>query len=292
MLRATGFMLTAYYDLSTSPATYDIVSFLCHIEKWRKKRGPVRIVVLPGPNGGFRNDRFWPFSVEERSALFDRVALPLFGMLPDASIEIATERPRPESDSIGYGARLYSFAYMVGALSKGIRPLRPAADREHDGRLVTITLREAAHWPRRNSDAQAWTQAARAIADAGFRVVMVRDTRLADEPLERFEILPEASRDLEARAALYRAAACNLFVNSGPAWFSVALDAPTVILKMISEGVPAVSAMNFVEYGLPPGRQWPTQPAWQRVIWEEDSIAAIMSAFQCHMDAMRATACL
>lgn len=279
-------MLTAYYDLSVCPPTYDIVAFLSAVEAERRSRNDdhVRIVVLPGPVNGFRRDRFWPHDVAGRRAMLENVALPMARMLPGATVEVSERRPdRPEAGSIGFGKPLYGLAQHVRALRSGIRPLRPQNEFPRFPKFVTITLREAEHWPERNSNALAWYEAARRIDGMGYKVVVVRDTLRAREPVAGLTTNQIASHDLEYRASLYRAAYCNFFVNNGPAWFALALDAAALILKPTTEGLNRTcSASFFRQCGIQPGGQIPGCPRWQQLVWSEDTTSAILDAFEAY----------
>jgi hypothetical protein len=281
-------MLTAYYDLSTSPPTYDIVAFLCAAEAYRIRKGKdgIHIKFLPGPKGGFRVDRLWPFSVEERTRIFHNVALPMARMLPSAvSVSVLNDPlQRSEEGSIGKGCRLYGLAVQVQSMRDGVRPLRPPEDLPRNPKLVTITLREAEHWPQRNSNVPAWIEAARAIQAQGFEVVIIRDTLKAGEPVEGLNVSRAAAWDLIARAQLYRSAVCNLGVSNGPMWFALALDAPVLMLKPTVENLMRTcSAGYFRECGIEPGGQIPGSPKYQQIVWQDDSAANIEPAFDAFM---------
>lgn len=97
---------------------------------------------------------------------------------------------------------------------------------------MTITLREAEHWPERNSNVPEWLAAGKQIADRGFDVIFVRDNFKIDEPLPGVGTFPAAARHLNSRADLYAMAACNMFVGNGPAWFALALDVPVLMLSL------------------------------------------------------------
>jgi len=283
-MAASRIMLTAFYDLQMSPPTYDIVAFLLAAEHYRRQEGAERIAikVLRGPAGGFRRDRLWPHSLAERQAMLDRVALPMARMLLGATVEVCDERPTwrtlPER-SIGFLSRLHGLRMQVEMMRRGIRPLRPKIPLPRDPELVTITLREAEHWTQRNSNVADWCRVARLIADRGYRVVVIRDTLRAGEPLPGIETSPVASRDLERRATLYREAAVNLGVSGGPLWFALALDAPTLIFRPASVGHPASSLDYIAACGIEPGGQIPGAPPYQRLVWADDTAADILAAF-------------
>jgi hypothetical protein len=283
---------TAYYDLEKCPASYDVVSFLLHVERERLRRGEdrVEINIIPGPELGFRKDNLWPRSVDERRRLLHRVVVPMCRMLPGSSVTVYGERPPEEAGSIGYGEYSMPFKRFVAGYAQGIRPFRcPPLSAPQD--YITITLREAEHHPQRNSRTEEWIKAARTMMDMGYSVVVVRDTTMADVSLAGITTSPTAAYSLDVRAALYGAAACNLFVSNGPAWFAMALDAPVLMLRPATEGIGTLySAAGLERMGIPAGGQIPGAPVYQRLVWEEDTADAILLAFQGFMAARQKAA--
>jgi len=280
-------VFTAYYDLKCAPPTYDIVAFLCEAERQRRRRGcdAIAVEILPGPAGGFRQDNLWPRSIAERWHMLHRVAVPMARMLPLATVRVCEARPQHALPlSIGWQNSLYGLKRQIECMAAGVRPLRPAADAPRNPRLVTLTLREADHWPRRNSDPEQWRRAGEIIASHGFDVVVVRETRFAEMPLGTLRIDAKAARNLDERASLYRSAVCNLFVSNGPAWFALALDAPVLMLKPTTENLMhTCSADYFRVCGIERGGQIPGAPPWQRIDWSSDSCEAIVDAFESFM---------
>lgn len=282
-------MLTAYYDLSSSPPTYEVVSFLMRVECERIAcdADSVRIVFLPGPVEGFRRDTLWPHGGSAREAMLHNVCVPLCRLLPSvADMQIDKGRSLAVPGGFGIKRRLYGFHEYVAAYRDGVRPLRPrgpaAFVREPD--LITITLREAKHWPQRNSNVDAWLEAAAELQRQGFRVVFVRDTEKADEALVGFQNSPQASRDLEKRACLYARAALNLFVSNGPAWMCMAMDLPAIIFKPINNRLGlAFSRHHLAACGVPAGGQMPGSPLHQRLVWQDDTAETIVAAVGDHL---------
>lgn len=281
-------MMQAFYDLSTSPPTYDIVAFLCAVERIRQDRGEdhVNISIVHGPKDGFRNDRLWPFSTEERVAMLERVAIPMAVMLPNSTVSVEDVPRHLPADSVGFGKRLYGTGEQVRSMEIAGRPLRPSSDLSKSDRLVTITLREAEHWPARNSNVIEWCDASGKIAAMGFDVVIIRDTFRVNSVLPR-RLSPgvmadyEAPTNLDRRAQLYRSARANLFVSCGPAWFALALDSPATILRPICPiSGRTASAAHFARSGIPFGGQIPGSPSYQRLVWRGDGCDSIVAAFE------------
>jgi hypothetical protein len=272
--------MKVYYDLGCSPPTFDALSALCHIEQMRQETGSsesIEISFIPGPSGGFRRDSLWPYTVEERNKLLHNVAIPLCWLLPAVSmVSIATTRP---SSGIGVGRKLYGLDRQVEACRKGIRPLRPRQQvRSHPG-LITMTLREAEHWPERNSNISEWVKAAEALQRCGHRVVIVRDERYAHEPIAGLPTDAQAACQIKPRADLYASASLNLFVSNGPAWLSMAMDLPTIIFRPGDDKLGrAFGREHFRRCGIEWGGQMPGAPAYQRLVWSDDTADNIVEA--------------
>jgi len=274
-------MLAACYDLARNPPTYDFVTFLMVAERERLLRGDdsIAIEILPGPAGGFRRDDLWPHSVDDRRALLARIVVPMARMLPSCT-SVTDYKMRPESArGFGVGRHMISSKHFIEAMSRGIRPLRAPGEVEKDDTLITLTLREADHWPERNSKLEEWLTAARHFKACGFRVVIVRDTLRAFDAIDGLEISTDASVDLRARARLYRSAACNVFVNNGPAWLAMALDAPMLMMRPGTEGSHKfATAEAWAAKGVEIGGQIPGAPPYQRLIWRDDYYQSIIGA--------------
>jgi hypothetical protein len=275
-------LLRACYDLARSPPTYDFAAFLCQVEIERLARGArdVEIVFAPGPVGGFRQDALWPRSIEERWRLFWRIALPMARLLPSCrSVRLLPNRDGL-TDVFGFGHVLHGLRFQASANAAGVRPLRPYLKRTPISRLVTITLREAEHWPERNSNVAAWLEAAIEIKRRGYDVVVIRDTLHGSDGLPAVACDPRAPFDLHYRAELYASATVNLGVSNGPLWMALAMDLPVVMLRPVCERSGGMaSAQQFASCGIRRGGQMPGAPDWQRLVWTDDSSGEILAAF-------------
>jgi len=271
-------ILTAYYDLAVSPPTFDFVSALCMMERERLRVGAdgVEVVLLPGPNAGFRKAPLWPFTPQAREDALQSIVIPMVGLLPSC-VGIRRQETR-EAEGFGVFTSLHGFPNQMTFFRDGIRPLRSPVPEK--GRYVTITLREADHWPSRNSNIDEWVTVAEAIRSIGFRVIVIRDTVKADEPLEGVETSPMASKDILCRAALYAGAAMNLGVNNGPMWLANAMNAPVLICKLTANNAVCCDDKFYASCGFNRGEQLPTSPAHQRVLWAEDRAETVLAAFQ------------
>jgi hypothetical protein len=144
---------------------------------------------------------------------------------------------------------------------------------------VTITLREAGYWPARNSRTGEWLRVARELESRNCRVIVVRDTAFADEPLPGFRTAPWASVDVELRCALYAGAGLNLGVCNGPMTLAMYGPAPYLLFKQI---VPGAITQNEhflrASIGIGPGEQLPWATPRQRWAWADDTFDEIMAA--------------
>lgn len=273
------------YSLARAPASYDVVAYLCALEAARIAAGEdsVGIYIEPGPNQGFRKDKFWPEDIEIRQIMLNRVVLPMMGMLPSVKY---IELLRKSTDKNYPFDTTYGLKVQIGAMAQGIRPLRARNFLTRKYKTVTVTIRESEHWPERNSDKKEWMKACDDIRAMGYTVIVIPDT---------FSHYPDyfgdhitssaASKNLDLRASLYTSSVCNLFVSNGPAWFALALNVPVLMIKPVTENLmPTCGSEYFKLCGIPIGGQIPSSPAYQRLVWEEDTRDNIVWAFQNFMD--------
>jgi hypothetical protein len=273
--------MRACYDLARSPPTYDVTAFLCQVEMNRRQLGDDRVDIefAPGPIGGFRQDKLWPPSVDQRERLLWNIAVPMCRLLPACS-SVRVLKERAAEACFGDRDILHMLRHQVQAFEQGIRPLRPIVPVARTNNLVTITLREAEHWSERNSNVDEWIVAAEEIEQRGYEVVFVRDTVRADSGISGFGCNAHASHSVHARAELYASAFVNLGVSNGPLWMAMALDAGVIMLRPVNDKLGAThSAAYFVSSGIPAQGQIPGAPSWQRLVWVQDRASEIVSAF-------------
>lgn len=269
----------ACYDLNCNPPTYDVVAFLAILELKRKEKshGDIDLHILPGNASGFRHDNLWPETLEERLNLRANLLVPLCGLLP--SVKTVTVDSDRKATGWGKDAREISLLKIMEALRFGSRPLRPSRAFWKEDNLITFTLRQAKHWPLRNSRTEEWCQAADALRGEGYNVVIVPDTAELPTPLELTNSGTLAAAHLESRAELYASAALNVGVCNGPMWLSIFMDAPTLMLRPTCNAARGCFDDRFYHRcGLKKGDQLPTSPDYQRLVWDEDYCSIIVGA--------------
>lgn len=272
------------YNLSEAPPCFDFVAWIVtatlrmardHIE------GPLRVGFLR------RSDEeayCGTEGVARRLAFFDKVITPameLFGAVSDplachSGRTLRTYALKEAVDAAEAGETIpriripQRYSAIVAAHLKGSRP-------------VTITLRETDIWEHRNSNIEAWTSFAAWLQERGERVIFLRDTAKADEPLDGFETLSSASKDLLLRAAIYERAKCNLFVSNGPAILANFGMRPWLMFVTCDDDEKC--HCNTPQWwrdfqGIGPGEQFPWSGHKQRIVWKDDSFENIRDAWE------------
>lgn len=260
------------YNVSTRPLGYDFLVWIIDAEMRRVRNGapkPLKVGFWLGKDptlGETDQRRMW------LENLF-RPGLKLIG---------AAESPVACS---GHRSEVYTTKHIVAASRRGEAvPKLVAPNVEFSEPPVTITLREASHWPHRNSDIIDWLKFGMELKRKGRQVIVVRDTEKAFEPLAGFDCAPEASLDVIARAALYQAAACNLFVSNGPATLAVFGDRPWLQFIPIeaenSSYRPGTAAFWREEQGIEPGEQYPWSTRQQRIVWDTATYETLCEAWE------------
>lgn len=262
-------ILTAVYDLSSSPPTYDFLGFLVEAEKARidGKYTKLDVVFQPGPIGGFRDDNLPP-SVTERVGMLNRICVPACRLLPSVrNVEVLQGRRHIAGDIFPkewknafpvshYGTRYFKDALPCLTASDGAKN---EVARRFNHSYATITLRQSKAWPERNSNIEAWAQVAWHLSKNGITPVFVKDTN--DLTADVF------AWDIDLRLALYEGAAVNLGVNNGPMALLYCSKAPYLVFKMVTESVRASSIEFLKAHGMDEGSQFGTNG---KVIWRDD----------------------
>jgi hypothetical protein len=266
------------YDLGKCPSSWDFMQWLINVEIVRRVQGhkTLGVHIKPGPKEGFRDDTL-PRPIAARKAILENVIRPGMALLG------ATEVDDGESNIIPYATRFaVDYARNGGAVPFYQVP-KSSMDEVRDelkGRHpLLITLREASYLPERNSDLAAWTAFAKTC---GEDVIFVRDTAKADEPIEGFETSPRASRDICYRAAMMRHAKCNLMMANGPWILALYSMSPWLnfgAIRVNLDWAPGHPSWWERNMGISVGTQFPWSMQNQRMVWGNDTLENISSAW-------------
>lgn len=270
-------VLTAVYDLSSSPPTYDFLSFLCaaEAERMRGDYSWLDVVFQPGPKDGFRDDKLPPDS-ETRMDMLWRICVPACRLLHSVrDVTVLKDRKEitgnvfPEEWAMNnpasrYGCSLVKHVPHILSATKGSLE---RISKEYPNPYVTITIRDCDYWPERNSNITEWETAADAIRDMGYEVVWIEDTNKSTSAY---------SWDIGLRMALYQNAVCNLMVSNGPADLLKLSNAPYLVFKPITPSCPSTTKEFLSGNGIEIGDQFGNNG---KIVWDEDSSGVIIAHF-------------
>jgi hypothetical protein len=305
--------LYAFYDLAVSPATFDIVTFLVLAELARKQSGraTLHVVIVPGPNEGFRVDGA-PYDTNDKRWRLRNILAPSGWLIPGCRhVTVCASRDEarvmhsalaahvfPPNYSVAAPLNQYDYSHVVDAISRGgavpsveapprARHFMRAwlVARARGRRVITITLRECTYERDRNSNLQAWGAFARGLDPALYCPVIVRDIEAAVGPLpEELDGLlccNEAAWNLELRAALYELSDLNMSVSNGPCILLFLNPRSRFLLfKMVTPSCGATTEQHLRAIGLEPGAQFLGATRFQRLVWKEDDLSVLEEAFR------------
>lgn len=279
-------LLTAIYDLAVSPAKYDMIGFLlaAEVERQFKKLDGIRVIIMPWPKDGFRDDPNPPTDPAEKRKMLDNVLFPLPSLMESCiSCEVWSERAPVEAKHVFptrwtlekpqscYGTRI-----IVNCIRAGLMPFH-APEPKIQPETITITLREAKHWPGKNSSRDSWLAAASELSRRGHKITLVPDVGAEPLPSGPWEIDNEAPTDLPARANLYSGARLNLFVNNGPACLAMVMpEVRSVVVRIEATWAICTSAGYFASVGLPKGSRLGRKGHY--IAWVGESVREILDA--------------
>lgn len=263
------------WDCVGTPVCWDYLIWLVDCEMTRRRLGgllPLRVCFS-------RVDELDNVSRDFFENVF-RPLLPLIGAVEDVEAKGGRHKPL----YVPYDIVLASKAgEQVPTLRASDRAREAMAGWLHDTVPVTITLREAPHWKKRNSNLEAWLKFAKDLEAKGENVVFIRDTFRATEPLPGFATCPIAAWNLDLRMALYERAKCNMFVSNGPAGLGLFSDSPYIYF---------VNNDRNIDYpgnnpgwwrksnGIAEGEQWPWALPTQQMVWKTDTYENISEAWE------------
>jgi hypothetical protein len=271
-------LLQANYDLDLYPARWNYLDWLIGMEIVRRRDGYEKLLVkfTPGREKGFRgSDERKDVSIAAQQQILDNVCKPL---LPLIGAE--------EGGDGSFDKNLaYTPKFILDCHSKGLDIPQFTIDdeatewaKQYAG-AITVTLRECNYQQERNSNLRAWQEFSHVC---GERVVFVRDTFKMHETMGGYETCPKASKYVQNRIALYRAAKLNFFVSNGPV--TLAYYDPKIAYICFVKS-PVGYHINTDEWwtkhvGIKCGEQWPWAKANQRMVKAGDLFFNIREEYE------------
>lgn len=274
------------YNVPSGSISYDFLIWLLDAEMARLREGaspPLKVYFWFGRDGKAG------LSLPQQRVMFDNVVKPsldLIGAIEHPDAVHGRDYPPRHFRDIVQAANNGEKIPVFKAPPRAREAMRQWLARDGDQREpIVITLREAEHWPHRNSDLDAWREFARDRQEAGDRVIFVRDTAKVNEP-SPWNTCPAASANLHMRMALYELAKANLFVANGPCTLAQFSDRPWLCFTPIEPDdspYKANTAMFWRMYvGIDVGEQFPWSRPNQRIVWQKDTYENICAAWQAH----------
>lgn len=272
----------AVYNVPSGSISYDFIAWLIDAEMTRQienEPGPLRV-------------HFW-FGRDGKAGLYDdsqrrmfhnviRPALALVGAVEDEDAKYGRDYRNRHLRMVV----THSAVADVPKLKATQRGRTLIKDWLGEGPApVTITLREAKHWPHRNSLIDEWIRFANYLEAKGERVIFVRDADKAEVPLHGFDVCGLAASDLHCRMALVEASRMNLYVANGPCELAKFSDAPWLIFTPIEpdDSVYRANTGWFwrAHVGIDVGQQYPwSRPKDQRIVWEQATYDTLVKAWE------------
>lgn len=285
------------YNLASGPCSFDFLAWLQTQEMYRLKEGapaPLKVAFSMGTNQNLDQCMV----TDQRRVMYQGVMRPLIRMIGGEEVLPADATPQAQADFTAFlqNARWpenYTLNTAVELFNAGapMPKLTPSADAvvqiekflKGQKPPVVITLREATHWPHRNSNLEEWLKFADYLSGKGENILFVRDTAKAKEPLGAYHTLPPCSIELNSRLALYQRAKVNIFCANGPATLCHFTDTPWLMMAPLDPSLaypPGRPEWWLPHHGIPAYGQFPWSKSNQRIIWELDTVDVLISTWE------------
>lgn len=294
-------LLTAFYDLSFGPVSFDFVTWLVRamLERQRAAAERLHVVVVPKEDGLGGFARHWG-KHDEAATLWRlwHILLPaaaLGGATLTVAPSVAFARQIEHACRSGREAiawwpegKAHFMGPLVDAAHAGEEiPKLQATDqalryvdaalRDNDritaGRpLVTLTLRSQTTDPDRNTNPEAWEAFGQWLLERGYEVVELNDSNQALSEGRGF-----AELDVDLRLALYERAVMNVIGNNGPQELLKFSAAP--YRAMGQAPTPGWQDHFRKFFHLGPGEQLPWAGPEQRLVYKPDTFENLQAAF-------------
>lgn len=270
---------TWVYDVTGEPLAFDFIAWLVTVKMIQAQAG------IPGPTKicFLKNPAVDNFTNPEERAKFYESVLPPSLKLFDCVMADTKEGNRNDTYTYMDIVKWSKEGQAVPRLTLPFAIMTAMKDNLAGIEPVVITLREHEHYEHRNSSLTDWLKFAEYLQERGEHVIFVRDFANADEDITGFDTMPEASKNLVVRAALYEHAKCNFFVSNGPATLGLFGNRPWI--QFIDCRKDEVYLQNTpewwsVNHGIVPGEQFPWCASNQRIIWKPDTLDAMIEAWE------------
>jgi hypothetical protein len=301
--------VTAVYDISVSPMSYDFAFFLAAAELFALNNKKNTFIVLFAPHDDdCIVDKKSQHVVDGESLKwrFENIILPLLSIYPacighsiipkrsgiSEAIKGKFLYPEFYSDSFptaDYYRDIFTSKNKFFGLSASIQGKRYVESWKKNnkitGKIVTITLRRNPWDPLRNSKVDEWVKFAQFIREKGFTPVFIPDTDASfihDPRLDEFIVFEAPCWNLGIRMALYEGVDLNFFTANGPASIAqLNKKAASIIMKQLVPNSEVAIPEVFEKRGVSLGQRTYDifENQFQILSWEDDSFEHIREEF-------------
>jgi len=299
--------LYAVYDLSVSPCSFDVITFLCmaEVERIKLKCNYMHVIIIPP-----EHDRYG--DKENVNWRIRNLLLPCCWLMPscrDATICSSRGEASPLLSNsknkifpFGYSIEnpVAQYLYYLFKETCSTTPSFPTLkatnisktfvsewityNQLHGKKIISITLREYGKPESRNSNLREWIRFARNLDTEIYAPVFIRDTfcafTLSEVDFGEFLCFQEVPWNMELRMALYEECYLNMFSTGGPPLLCV-MNSSTryLIFKIHVEGELVASSYLLNSFIVPLGGQFVNSSKLRRIVWDDDSYESIMKEF-------------
>jgi len=154
-------------------------------------------------------------------------------------------------------------------------------------KVVTITFRDSAIKPARNSNYTAWRLFIEQLDKNIYLPVLLPDTDnswssefMALAQQTGAVMCSEAAFNVELRMAIYELSYLNLGVNNGPMHLcALSKHCRYLMYKQVTEDYAHTSTQSFIDRGFTIGGDFPAANRLQKLVWEDDNADVIIRTF-------------
>ena len=293
---------------------------LAELERKETGCSALHVVIVPGPAEGFREGSLRAYqemgaeqyNVDSLRWRLRNILVPCCWLVPSCQqITVCASREEamvleaswvkhvfPKRYTVRIPVENYLYSHVVDSISRGlVLPSIQATPQALDyvsqwieanagnRKVIPITLREYRFKRDRNSSLEDWGAFARSLDCDVYFPVFIRDTEAAFGPLPAelcgLTIFPEASWNIELRAALYELSYLNMSVNTGPAaLLSFNRLTRYLCFKIIIATYSSTTEEHVRAIGIEPGTQLQISTPFQRYVWDDDRLDVIQEAFR------------
>ena len=303
--------LNCFYDFAVSPAYSDFFTYLqlAELHRIRYSFKKIRIIFVPGPKKGFRDDTLR--TTESNELMTRNVLLPACHLLKSCDSILWLDQRELAQGMLSNPKAVFPRDYTLqnpvnDYMDSGIQCafLRDevishftAPPEKHKAaqafiksvcgnkKAITITMREAEHdaSPRRSINEPEWLKFFDKLDLDIYQPIIIRDTACAfadDNVFAGYPQAPVASIDLLFRNALYENAYLNCFCCVGSYSLAVYSKCNSLVFKYCDNSVYATSEKFLKEaLGLTYGDQRPITGKRTVMAWEDDDTDVIEAYF-------------